>query len=87
MWADASPLTKTNAGTVPKYFRRVLEFDPLRDVLCGYAHSDHGHSRVAALALRPTVVWITTQQQFSGIREFRRGAGNFNFAGLANVAG
>jgi len=66
---------------------RVLEFEPLRELLRGYASSDLGRARVAALAPSVDLAWIGSQQQLtSEIREFRRVGGNFEFAGLNDVS-
>jgi DNA mismatch repair protein MutS2 len=65
----------------------VLEFAALREVLGGYASSEMGRARVAALAPTVDLEWIRNQQQLtSEIREFRRAGGNFNFAGLTDVS-
>jgi DNA mismatch repair protein MutS2 len=76
---------------MPEYLKtpslRVLEFEILRDLLKGYASSDLGRSRVAALAPSTDFAWIATQQQLTTeIREFRRAGGNFNFAGLLEIS-
>ena len=66
---------------------RVLEFDTLRDLLRGYAASDLGRSKVEALSPTADLAWVQAQHQFtSEIREFRRVGGNFNFAGVVDVA-
>jgi DNA mismatch repair protein MutS2 len=66
---------------------RVLEFEPLRDLLRGYATSDLGRSRVAVLEPSVDVDWIQNQQRLtSEIREFRRVGGSFEFAGLIDVS-
>ena len=66
---------------------RLLEFDTLRELLRGYASSDLGRARVMALEPSGDVEWIQTQQQLTAeIREFRRAGGNFDFAGLLDVA-
>lgn len=65
----------------------VLEFEGLRDLLRGYASSELGSARVAELAASGDLAWIQNQQQLTTeIREFRRAGGNFNFAGLADLA-
>ena len=65
----------------------MLEFAPLRDLLGGYASSDLGRARVAALDPSVDLEWILTQQQLtSEIREFRRAGGHFNFAGLVDIS-
>jgi DNA mismatch repair protein MutS2 len=66
---------------------RVLEFDPLRDLLRGYAASDLGRARVAELAPSVDLAWIESQHQLtSEIREFRRAGGSFEFAGLSDIS-
>jgi len=65
---------------------RVLEFDPLRQLLRGYASSPLGQRRIAALAPSTDCDWIQTQQELtSEIREFRRVGGRFDFSGLIEV--
>jgi DNA mismatch repair protein MutS2 len=65
---------------------RVLEFDPLRQLLRGYASSPLGQQRIAALAPSTDCDWIQTQQELtSEIREFRRVGGRFDFSGLIEV--
>jgi DNA mismatch repair protein MutS2 len=65
---------------------RVLEFDPLRQLLRGYASSPLGQQRIAALAPSIDCDWIRTQQALtSQIREFRRVGGRFDFSGLLEV--
>src|SRR5579864_5608167 len=72
------PLTHTSAG--------VLEFEPLRDLLRGYASSPLGGGRIAALAPSLDRAWIEQQQQLtSEVRDFRRVGGRFEFAGLLDV--
>lgn len=66
---------------------RVLELEPLRDLLRGYASSPLGQSRIAALSPSTEPVWIQTQQGLATeIREFRRVGGRFDFAGLPEIA-
>jgi DNA mismatch repair protein MutS2 len=65
----------------------VLEFAGLRDLLRGYAASDLGRAKVAALAPSVDLDWIQNQQQLtSEVREFRRAGGSFNFAGLTDTS-
>jgi DNA mismatch repair protein MutS2 len=65
---------------------RLLEFDALRDVLAGYASSPLGKRRIAQLLPSRNRPWIETQQQLTmEIREYRRGGGRFEFAGLLEV--
>ena len=65
----------------------MLEFAPLREVLRGYAASDLGRAKVEALSPVTDLAWIQNQHQLTHeIREFRRAAGNFNFAGLVDVS-
>jgi DNA mismatch repair protein MutS2 len=73
------PMTNTSA--------RVLEFDSLRDLLLGYASSELGRARLAALAPSSNLEWIRNQQQLAAeVREFRRVGGRFEFVGLTNVS-
>src|SRR5438552_3380146 len=72
---------------VPNTSARVLEFDSLRDLLLGYANSELGRARVAALAPSSDLGWIRNQQQLAAeIREFRRVGGRFEFVGLTNIS-
>jgi DNA mismatch repair protein MutS2 len=65
---------------------QVLEFEVLRELLRGYACSPLGQARIVALAASSDLTWIEQQQQLTGeIREFRRGGGHFEFAGLLDV--
>src|SRR3984885_13817088 len=65
---------------------RVLEFDALRELLRGYAHSPLGHERIAALSPSTERDWIQSQQTLSSeIREFRRVGGRFDFFGLIKI--
>ena len=65
---------------------QVLEFAPLRELVRGYAASDLGRARVAALQPSVDLEWIQTQQRLTTeIREFRRVGGSFDFAGLIDV--
>ena len=65
---------------------RVLEFDALRELVKGYASSEPGRTRVAALAPSVDAGWIETQHRLTAeIREYRRGGGSFEFAGLTEI--
>ncbi len=67
---------------------RVLEFDGLRDLLRGYAVSDLGRARLAALKPSVDLAWIRNQHQLTNeIREFWLVGGGFEFAGLMQVSG
>ena len=67
---------------------RLLEFESLRDLLAGYASSPLGKRRIAELLPSLNRPWIETQQQLTmEIREYRRGGGRFEFAGLPEVQG
>jgi DNA mismatch repair protein MutS2 len=64
-----------------------LEFDTLLDLLRGYAASELGRARLAAMAPSADLAWIQGQHQLTAeIREFRRVGGNFNFAGLVEIS-
>jgi DNA mismatch repair protein MutS2 len=66
---------------------RVLEFDALRELLCGYASSAPGQQRIAALSPSWDAAWISGQQELTGeVREFRRVGGRFEFSGLLDVS-
>jgi DNA mismatch repair protein MutS2 len=66
---------------------RVLEFDPLRELLRGYTASDLGRARVEKLAPSVDLPWIENQHQLtSEIREFRRAGGSFEFSGLSDIS-
>jgi DNA mismatch repair protein MutS2 len=65
----------------------VLEFDSLRELVRGYAASDLGRARVAALRPSVDLNWIQNQHRLtSEIREFCRAGGSFEFAGLVDVS-
>jgi DNA mismatch repair protein MutS2 len=66
---------------------RVLEFDQLRELVRGYAVSDLGRARVAALQPSVDPGWIQKQQRLTTeVREFRRVGERFEFAGLTDVS-
>ena len=66
---------------------RVLEFEPLRELIQGYASSPLGHERIAALSPSVDPDWIREQHQLTTeIREFRRVGGRFEFSGLLNIS-
>src|SRR5579859_1613490 len=65
---------------------RVLEFEPLRELLRGYASSPLGQSRILALQPSTNRAWIEIQQALTGeIREFRRVGGRFDFSALVKI--
>ena len=65
---------------------RVLEFEPLRDLLRGYSSSPLGQGRIAALAHSTDRHWIEREQAMaSEIREFRRVGGRFDFSALIEI--
>jgi DNA mismatch repair protein MutS2 len=65
---------------------RVLEFEPLRQLLRGFASSPLGQDRISALAPSTDRSWIETQQVLATeIREFRRVGGRFDFSALTDV--
>jgi DNA mismatch repair protein MutS2 len=65
---------------------RLLEFQPLRDLLAGYASSPLGQNRIAELVPSLDREWIETQQQLTTeIRDYLRVGGRFEFAGLPEI--
>jgi DNA mismatch repair protein MutS2 len=67
---------------------RVLEFDSLSDLLRRYTSSEIGRLKAAAISPSTDLGWIQNQHQLTAeIREFRRGGGSFEFAGLTAVSG
>jgi DNA mismatch repair protein MutS2 len=74
------------AGELVHNSARVLEFDALRELLCGYASSPLGQERIAALTPSTDRDWIERQQELAGeIREFRRVGGRFDFSALIDI--
>src|SRR5437660_5771033 len=68
---------------LPHSIAVLLEFDPLRHLLRGYAASPLGQARVQALVPSADATWIASQQQLTAeIREFLRAGSNFDFSGL-----
>jgi DNA mismatch repair protein MutS2 len=66
---------------------KVLEFEPLRALLRGYASSPLGQEWIAKLNATADRGWIKNQQQLtSEVREFRRVGGRFEFTGLVEIA-
>jgi DNA mismatch repair protein MutS2 len=66
---------------------RVLEFDPLRELIRGFASSPLGRRRVESLAPCIDQDWIQRQQALATeIREFRRVGGRFDFSTLTDVS-
>lgn len=66
---------------------RLLEFGALRELLRAYAASNPGRARVVALVPSTDLPWIRNQHQLTAeIREFRRGGGSFEFAGLTDIS-
>ena len=67
-------------------YSRVLEFEPLRELLRQYCSSPLGQGRVVQLAPSINCSWIEQQQALaSEIREFRRVGGRFDFSGLVEI--
>jgi DNA mismatch repair protein MutS2 len=80
MSVDPIPAELSHSST------RVLEFEPLRELLRSYAASPLGKARIAALTPSTDRDWIETQQQLATeIRDFRRTGGRFEFAGLVDI--
>jgi DNA mismatch repair protein MutS2 len=66
---------------------RVLEFDPLLELMRGYASSPLGRGRITALAPSTDAVWVREQQELTEeVREFRRVGGRFDFTGLLDIS-
>ena len=66
---------------------RELEFDPLRDLLRGYATSPLGQARIANLTPSTDRQWIETQHQLTTeIREYLRAGRGFDFSGLRGLS-
>jgi DNA mismatch repair protein MutS2 len=66
---------------------RVLEFDPLLELMRGYASSPLGRARITALAPSTDSVWVREQQELTEeVREFRRVGGRFDFTGLLDIS-
>ena len=66
---------------------RVLEFDPLLELMRGYASSPLGRARITALAPSTDSVWVREQQELTEeVREFRRVGGRFDFSGLLDIS-
>jgi DNA mismatch repair protein MutS2 len=73
------PLVHTSA--------RVLEFEPLRELIQSYASSPLGQRRIAALSPSIDPDWIREQHQLTTeVREFRRVGGRFDFSGLLDIS-
>jgi len=73
-------------GDLIRSSARVLEFEPLRELLRGYASSPLGQERIAALAPSTDREWIESQQELAQeIGEFRRVGGRFDFSGLIDI--
>jgi len=65
---------------------RVLEFEPLRELLRGFASSPLGKRRIESLAPSTDRDWIQRQQALATeIREFRRVGGRFDFSALTDI--
>jgi len=64
----------------------VLEFEPLRELLRGFASSPLGKRRIESLAPSTDRDWIQRQQALATeIREFRRVGGRFDFSALTDI--
>src|SRR6478752_3632471 len=65
---------------------RVLEFEPLRELLRGFASSPLGKRRIESLAPSTDRDWIQREQALATeIREFRRVGGRFDFSALTDI--
>ena len=65
---------------------RVLEFEPLRELVRGYTSSPLGANRVAALAPSRDPRWIGRQHHMTEeLRAYRRVGGGFDFSGLLEI--
>lgn len=74
------------AHSLSRTSARVLEFEPLRELLRGYAQSPLGSARIASLAPATDRTWIERQHLLTAeIREFRRVGGRFEFSGLLEI--
>src|SRR5581483_11607396 len=63
-----------------------LEFAAFRELLRGYAQSELGSTRVAALAPSDDREWMEKEQRLAAeVREYLRAAGRFDFAGLTDA--
>jgi DNA mismatch repair protein MutS2 len=72
--------------TLQRNSARVLEFEPLRELLRGYTSSPLGLTRISDLLPSTDRIWIENQQQLtSEIREFLRVGGQFEFSGLLEI--
>ena len=70
---------------LPHSSAALLEFEPLRQALRGYANSSLGQARILALAPTADAPWIAWQQQLTAeVREFLRAGANFDFSGLSD---
>ena len=66
---------------------RVLEFEQLRDVVRGYASSQLGQGRVAALQPTSDRGWIEQQHRLTAeARQFLNTGARFEFSGLRDVS-
>ena len=66
---------------------KLLEFEPFRELLLGYASSPLGKARIAQLEPCRDRGWIVEQQELtSEIAEFRRAGGRLEFSGLLDIA-
>ena len=65
---------------------RVLEFSHLRDLVRGYASSELGRARVAALEPTADRDWIIRQHRLTAeVRQFLKAGARFEFSGLTDV--
>ncbi len=65
---------------------KLLEFEPFRELLLGYASSPLGKMRISQLEPCRDRAWIVEQQELtSEIAEFRRAGGRLEFGGLLDV--
>ena len=67
-------------------YARVLEFDQLRDLVCGYASSPLGQARVNALQPTADRTWVERQHRLAAeVRQYLKTGARFEFGGLMDA--